>query len=166
MHQRKKNSHDPCGFTLTFQLSLDIKTQLSKVSIPVSISRLNSWISNLCSNLETVSTKQKILDYVTSPMCKMLLFGKMIVTFELILQIDAQHCVSKQPVILREGAAQDWAIEKLPGSHWQPLLGKVKTAGQGCGFCASSGGSLEWQLKPWNSQLIVFFGWKPSSASK
>ena len=70
--------------------SLDIKTQLSKVSIPVSISRLNSWISNLCSNLETVSAKQKLLENVTSPMCKMLLFGKMIVTFELMLQFDAQ----------------------------------------------------------------------------
>ena len=32
-------------------------------------------------------------------------------------------------------------------------LGKMKTAGQGCGFRASSGGSLEWQLKPWDSQL-------------
>ena len=33
-------------------------------------------------------------------------------------------------------------------SHQQPLLGKVKTAGQGYGFRASLGGSLEWQLKP------------------
>ena len=30
----------------------------------------------------------------------------------------------------------------------QPLLGKVKSAGQGCGLHASSEGSLEWQLKP------------------
>ena len=63
----------------------DIKTQLSKVSIPVLISRLNSWISNLCSNLETVSAKQKILENVTPTMCKMLLVGKMILTFELML---------------------------------------------------------------------------------
>ena len=33
----------------------------------------------------------------------------------------------------------------------------MKTAGQGCGFCASSGGSLEWQLKPWDSQLTVCY---------
>ena len=29
------------------------------------------------------------------------------------------HCATKQPVILIEQAAQDWAIEKLPGSHRQ-----------------------------------------------
>ena len=34
-------------------------------------------------------------------------------------------------------------------SHPLPLLGKVKTADQGCGFRASSGGSFEKQLKPW-----------------
>ena len=33
--------------------SLDIKTQLWKVSILVSMSRLDSWIYNLCPNLET-----------------------------------------------------------------------------------------------------------------
>ena len=44
---------------------------------------------------------------------------------------------------------------KLLGSHQQPLLGKVKTAGQGCGFRASSGGSLKWQLKPGDSQLVL-----------
>ena len=65
------------------------------------------------------------------------------------------HCAPKQQVILREEAAQDWAIVKLPGSHGQPLLGKVKTAGQGYGFRASSEGSLEWQLKTWDSQRIV-----------
>ena len=31
-------------------------------------------------------------------------------------------------------------------SHPHPLLGKLKTAGQSCGLCASSGGSLECQL--------------------
>ena len=67
------------------------------------------------------------------------------------------HCVTKQPVILIDQAAHDWAIEKLPGSHHWPLLGKVKTAGQSCGFRASSGGSLQWQLQPPDSHLTVTF---------
>ena len=45
----------------SLDFSLDIKTQLSKVSTLVLMSRLNSWISNLCPNLETGSKKQKIL---------------------------------------------------------------------------------------------------------
>ena len=65
------------------------------------------------------------------------------------------HCATKQPFILIEKAAHGWAIEKLAGSHHLPLLGKVKTDGQSCGFCASSGGSLKWQLKPWDSHLTV-----------
>ena len=40
-------------------------------------------------------------------------------------------------------------------SHSQPLIGKVETAGQSCGFRASSGGLLAWQLKPQDYQLIV-----------
>ena len=66
-----------------------------------------------------------------------------------------QHCATKQPVILIEQAEHDWAIEKLPGSHHPPLLGKVKTAGQSSGFRASLGGSPELQLKPWDSHLTV-----------
>ena len=56
--------------------------------------------------------------------------------------------VPKQPGILIEQAAHDRDIENLPGSHHLPLQGKVKTAGQSCGFRASSGGSLEWHVKP------------------
>ena len=41
----------------------------------------------------------------------------------------APHCSTEKPVILIEQAAHIWAIEKLPGSHHLPLLGKVKTAG-------------------------------------
>ena len=70
--------------------------------------------------------------------------------------IITAHCATKQPGILIEQAAHDWAIEKLPGSHHLPLLGKVKTAGQSCGFRASSGGSLKLQLKPWVALLIHF----------
>ena len=43
-----------------------------------------------CSNLETISANLKLLENVTPPMCKMLLFGKMIVTIELMLPFDAQ----------------------------------------------------------------------------
>ena len=50
------------------------------------------------------------------------------------------HCESKQQDTLSKEAAQNWAIEKLPESYQQPLLGKVKTAGQGFGFRASSEG--------------------------
>ena len=64
--------------------------------------------------------------------------------------------MTKQPVILIDQAAHDWAIEKLPGSHHWPLLGKVKTAGQSCGFRASSGGSLQWQLQATDSHLTVW----------
>ena len=49
---------------------------------------------------------------------------------------------------------QLWTKEKC-SSHPQPLLGKVKTAGQGCGLHASSRGSLECQMKLWDSQHIV-----------
>ena len=70
--------------------SRKLMTQLSKVLITVSIYGLNSWLSNHCPNLETVSTKQKLLENVTTPMWKILLFGKIIVTFELMLQFDAQ----------------------------------------------------------------------------
>ena len=49
---------------------------------------------------------------------------------------------------------QLWTKEKC-SCHSQHMLGKVKTAGQGCGLRASSGGSLECQLKPWDSQHIV-----------
>ena len=54
-----------------------------------------------------------------------------------------------------EEAAQDWTIVKLPGSHGQSLQEKVKSAGQGYGFRASLEVLFEWQLKPWDSQLIV-----------
>ena len=47
--------------------SLNIKTQLSKVSIRVSMSRLKSWISNLCLNHETGSAKQKLLENANPP---------------------------------------------------------------------------------------------------
>ena len=43
-------------------------------------------------------------------------------------------------------------------SHPQHILGKVKTSGQGCGFCAPSGGSLRCQLKPRDSHPTVG-GW-------
>ena len=49
---------------------------------------------------------------------------------------------------------QLWTKEDC-SSHSQNILGKVKTACQGCGLHDSSGGSLEWQLKPWDSQHIV-----------
>ena len=45
--------------------------------------------------------------------------------------------------------------KKECSSHTEFLLGKVQTACQGCGLRTSSGGSLEWQLKPWDSQHIV-----------
>ena len=38
------------------------------------------------------------------------------------------HCSTGSSVILIEQAAHNWTIEKLPGSHHLPLLGKVKTA--------------------------------------
>ena len=69
--------------------------------------------------------------------------------------MSSAHCATKQPVILIQQAAHDWAIEKSHGSHHLPLQGKMKTAGQNSGFRASSGGSVEWQLKPWDSHLTV-----------
>ena len=40
-------------------------------------------------------------------------------------------------------------------SHPKPLLVKMKTAGQGCGFRSSSKGLFGWQLKLLYSQLTV-----------
>ena len=68
---------------------------------------------------------------------------------------------------------EDWAIQKLHGSHhsWMswPLLDKgnllqpssvstreSENSWTGLWFHASSGGSFEWQLKPWDSQLTVW----------
>ena len=70
--------------------SLDIKTQLSKVAIPVSMSRLDSRIFNLCPNLEACPAAQIIIDNANPPMCKILLFSKKTVTFEMMMQFDAQ----------------------------------------------------------------------------
>ena len=54
-------------------------------------------------------------------------------------------------------------------SHWK-VARKPSTAsargkkdGQGCGCRASSGGSLEWKLKPWDHQLIVYSGVDPKA---
>ena len=82
----------------TLDSSLNIKTQLSKVSILVSMFRLNSWISNLCPNFKTGSAKQKLLENATPPICKILLIGKMALTFVLMLQFDAQKDV-ESPLI-------------------------------------------------------------------
>ena len=43
--------------------------------------------------------------------------------------------------------------------HPQPLLGKVKTAGQGCGLPAFSGGSLERQRKPNHRMSVLAIKW-------
>ena len=74
----------------SLDLSLNIKNKLSTVLIPVTMSRLNSCISNLCPNPETGSEKQEFLENATPSMCKIFLFGKMVVTFDLMLQFDAQ----------------------------------------------------------------------------
>ena len=52
---------------------------------------------------------------------------------------------------------QLWTNEKCSSHSW-PLLGKVKTVGQGCGLHASSGGSLECQLKPYGTFLSCYNG--------
>ena len=50
--------------------------------------------------------------------------------------------------------------KRIFSSHPLPLLGKVKTAGQGCDLpCSSWLRRLKRQLKPWDSQLGDFFFW-------
>ena len=61
----------------------------------------------------------------------------------------------KIPACTTDGWVDQLWTKGICSSHPWPLLGKVKTAGQGCGFRASSGRSLEWHLKPWDSQLTV-----------
>ena len=70
--------------------SLNIRTKLWKFSILVFMSRLDSWIFSLCTNLETGSAKQKVLENATLPICKIFLFSKIVVTFELMLIFVAQ----------------------------------------------------------------------------
>ena len=53
----------------SININIDIKIQLSKVSIFVSMSRPNSRFFKLCPNPETCSAKQKLLESTTPPIC-------------------------------------------------------------------------------------------------
>ena len=56
------------------------------------------------------------------------------------------HYASEHLFIPLQEAAWMWAKPKSHGGQQNGVLRIVRTAGQGCGFHASSGGSFKWQL--------------------
>ena len=101
--------------------SFDIKTQISKVSIAVSMFRLDSSIFNLCPNLETGPAKENVLFNANPPMCKILLFSKMAenctyrtAILKVLIQVSILRLQSWKSWI--QSRYQDWNLEYLDTS--------------------------------------------------